>query len=120
MKINISIEGVDPETLKILSKLLLVGTDAPKAKAVSTKHKKSGHPKIYDIPQFKVGSPEFQRAYRLCRKYNVTSYLEALRLDGQLKVEPEPPKYDAGAPHWKEIIKNTVNPPHKPIRSDTS
>ena len=81
---------------------------------------KDGHDKL------KI-NPEYTKALSLCKKWELP-YADAMQRENCLVPKASGDDYHTEAlpvvkhssdPHWKEIIKNSVNPPHVPITGDS-
>jgi hypothetical protein len=81
---------------------------------------KDGHDKL------KI-NPEYTKALSLCKKWELP-YADAMQRENCLVPKASGDDYHTEAlpvvkcgsgPHWKEVIKNSVNPPHVPITGDS-
>jgi hypothetical protein len=94
--------------------------NARPASLIEKKHNIKHKNTKWNIPIDALRQPkEYQRALRLCKKHNLP-YPEAIKQveETKIKTTPLPPENKKGMPHWKSIIKNTVNPIHTPIVND--
>ena len=115
MKIEVHITDATPEDLLLLfggGECIKINTVGAIPKIVKRQHKSK-----YKIP-YNARSSEYQKAFRLCRKYNLP-YSEALEKDkDRIKESTVVIAADinnkSDGVHWKQVIKNTVNPPHAP------
>jgi hypothetical protein len=110
MKIDIVIRDATPsELIKLLSF---------ENKTVASHTEKSTKRKYFIVTKLKIPFPvrtaEYQKAWRLCKKYGGIPYMDALRESGALQIN-EPPKPNNNEPTWKEVIKNSANPIHESI-----